>query len=467
MNRTVAISLALAAASCGWILEAATARYIPPRAVNGGPAESVAAAPAAAARRQRIAELSPEMGGSDDPAASAREWAWKNPQAFFEWLRRSRPQPKNAVVEAFFEAWIKSDPDAAFTAARNLPVRFGFQERKFFLDQYLGLLNRDPSAALRWLGRIEPQICSFGLSTDTSEAMGAQLVLDIPELDLSEVTAILKISPRSISSLAVVETFASQLAKRDLQAAAAWAAGLPPEHRATAMGVVLRLWAEKDLPAALNSAAECASSVRQAQVPWLLSMMAKSNPRDAVEWVQQHIGVTGYYLMEEWVANDAAGATRYGLELNNPQIKSEAINTIAFAYTQNVRPGTALEVVQWMNGLPKEYRLPALQNALPRMVQELTLPLLEDCLTRPSDDIFSGQIASLIGQNASRNVRMYSIVSEWAVAHPGQVADTVMMEMALQAKQSGPIALQDMLNHVPSGPQKTKLLQSLETTRRP
>src|SRR5687768_9299857 len=139
------VSLAAGVALSRWTQSSgkkATGKFHASESVGVSPLDRVANSPRAEAMDHAIA-----AGQWKD---AAKKWAEDDPAGFHAWLRRQDPAPPLKLTETLFLTWVLRDPDAAFTAAVNLPRRF--QRGEFIPDMLNKLLHSGThdELALRW-----------------------------------------------------------------------------------------------------------------------------------------------------------------------------------------------------------------------------------------------------------------------------------------------------------------------------
>ncbi|HWB07094.1 MAG TPA: hypothetical protein VG796_28985 [Verrucomicrobiales bacterium] len=311
-----------------------------------------------------IADVEKSMRGNPDRVAAAREWARRNPRAFFAWLLRTRPQPPEEVVEAFFDVWISQDVDAAFTAAHEVPARFGLRNSRFFYRKMIYLAETDARAAFRWVGRVDGWI---GCGPSLRLAIEDKGNIDFSVVTPAEAAASLSAMPGSEISAKLARRYAEYLAAKDFTAARSWAETLNPIYRSAAMEAVLRQWMKSDRAAALAYLQNGPSQFRQDLVTMFFDGTSGTDPKADLEWLQQNIGVLPAgsvgNILGRWEQQDAAAALQYVLQTENLNTRTALLQTL----TRN-HFGDTRAAFQWVDNLPHEDRPVALGQLAPGAV---------------------------------------------------------------------------------------------------
>jgi hypothetical protein len=163
------------------------------------------------------------------------DWTSVDPKQFCAWVSSLDTEISESNLRAFFKAWIKVDPMAAFAALNGLPERYGIKGSRFGLDLWTPLLVSDPTQAIACL-HLLPETSLNYLVHD----------LDVPvnfdSVDEGLITSQLAIVSSSAASRALAEKYSQYLAGKGYAIAKKWADSLPPEFQAMAMGSVLEAW---------------------------------------------------------------------------------------------------------------------------------------------------------------------------------------------------------------------------------
>lgn len=404
---------------------------------------------------EEIAATSP----AEQSTAWAEQWARKNPHAFLSWLLKCEPQPGAPVVEAFFAEWIILHPDAAFTAAGNLPGRFGYgREHLFFVKQLEKLFRKNPEAAFRWVGRVEGII--GGGSFDPLSPQ------DLSALDPDNIAQILRRTAPGPACTRLTEAFAAFLTKRDRAFALQWAESLPVAHCAAALGPVLREWFSASPSEVMDYLAGASSSIRQGFGTVWSGEVLKDHPQEALDWMEKNMGHLSFGATENSLAKfgrkDQAAATAYALQIAGPQIRVSAIRGLTETVTFGNKTSGA---IAWINTLPDEAKLTAFGQCMSsRMLYDFGdfFNYLKD---HAGDDL-AADYAGLLGshanmrrtmqlgmRNVTRPLRQGEVeqLIDWAGTNPGPVSDRLVTSVftALSSDSRGAAKVPALLDRLP------------------
>ncbi|MBX3743087.1 MAG: hypothetical protein KF712_19030 [Akkermansiaceae bacterium] len=223
-------------------------------------------------------------------AADAAAAATTDPRGFFQALLKADPQPSREIVEAFFNAWIAANPDAAFQAALLLPGRFGYEGRsQFFPRQVQELFQTHPLVALRWVGRIEGV-----MGHDITLHTRIDRLDELRQLDPQEVSHWLNRCPVGGVSAGMAKTFAEALAKEDPAAAIRWAESLNAEYQNVVLPMMLHHLRAKDPQAAMEYVRNAPSHVRQHVTLFAMQADSAGTILGQMKWLAGEMGVTSH-----------------------------------------------------------------------------------------------------------------------------------------------------------------------------
>ena len=311
--------------------------------------------------------LTPELG---------QERGRTRQREFFVYLLQQDPTPDRYVVDAFFDEWIKQDPNSAFAAALRLPKRFGYDESNpFFLTQIGLMYQRDPFAALYWAGKIE-RIISGGATLGVSGAPFANVAN--PE-SLAQVAEALNQTRRGDYTQALAKAYAEHLAESDLEAAKDFLAQVDPEMRSAIFPAIAEAWALEDPQGLLDYLKTADPGIRQESTIATLRKLAGLSSGERMNWLQQEVGITSFSglgnLMNGMFLEDRQAAKNYVTGIEYAPLREEALAGLASSYCL-LDPDSALDLII---SLPPDLIIQAaragMRTRLPKNFSEFLRPL--------------------------------------------------------------------------------------------
>jgi len=372
-----------------------------------------------------------------------------HPQEFFHAMLKADPQPPREIVEAFFAAWIERNPDAAFLAALQLPGRFGYevQTSQFFPRQVQLLFQRDPAAALRWVGRIEGVI-----GHDITLHSRADQPEKVRALDPDEVRTWLNRCPVGGVSTGMARNFAEALAARDPAAAVRWVGTLNVEYQNTVLPMILLRLAEKDPQAAMDFLRSAPSHIRQHAM--LFANRAESAPEiiASMKRLEEEMGVTSNtginnLLMLLYRAEPSA-AIGHVTAMEGTTQGVDAARGLAEAACYG---GPTAGAVAMIAKLPPSLRTEAARAAMfcrmPGDFPAFLAPLADGSITGPGLDAYIDVLAGFVdgerGTSFGRQQITWTVADlpqhleafqKWMAEHPGPQRDEFIRRTAATLK---------------------------------
>ena len=299
----------------------ALARLVP---ASHGPAVTVSAKPESiksksAAPVRAVAPDSFSLEGDWRPQAEA--WAERNPAEFYKWLVERGIPPGSEVLRVLFQAWIRQDVDAAFTAAFNLPG--DFQRQDNVLDAMLGWTLAAPGglrAALRWIPRAEEQLSSWSWP-------GEEWMKSGPPQEIAALLA--ETSSATRFSGTMIDQFAAYWAGQDMPAAMDWVKHLSPAQQGNAFSGLMKTWAKADPQAALHYLATEATTNERFHTYLPLREIAKTDPKAALDWWENNMGVANSDFLNQifnaWNENAATEARDYAFAIEDAALRRHTL----------------------------------------------------------------------------------------------------------------------------------------------
>ncbi|MES2709440.1 MAG: hypothetical protein V4726_22770 [Verrucomicrobiota bacterium] len=320
-------------------------RLIPFEAsVNPSVKPGVLSAPATpASDRSAVLEKASLKSSPDgeDWRAAAKAWMESDPAGFCRWLVKRGIPPEKELMQDLFTAWAEQDVEAAFAAVFNLPQ--DFQRQQEVMDRMLNAVIDQPgglAAALRWSPAVDDQVNMImwpgesWLKSSPPDQIAALLAEKATGWKYGGV---------------LIGQFARFRAGQDQAAALAWAQSLPPEQHTSAFQGIMRFWAEKDPAAALDYLSREATSGDRFSSFNPLKELAKTDPKAALDWWENHLGVASPNCLESifspWCEAGAEEARDYALAIEDPTLRRNCLE----AWAGQAKPGevrAAIENVQ-------------------------------------------------------------------------------------------------------------------------
>ncbi|MBK1818158.1 hypothetical protein JIN84_21220 [Luteolibacter yonseiensis] len=318
--------------------------------------------------------------------------AKSRPDEFFRWLVKADPQPDLEIVAAFFQEWIRRDPDSAYRAALSLPGRFGFRENRFFVLELQELFKRDPLAALRWCGRIEGIIGDGPVMNHSKDVAEKQF----PRLDPEEVRSLLNRARVGSATVWMADAYAQWLADSDPRAAIRWGESLNVEFQTTILPMVFLRWAEQDPKAAMEYIRNAPSHIRQYAALFAMPAGSAAEIFTGMKWLEQEMGISSYAginnLMGRLYGKDEKAAQDYVVSLEPGGQREAAVRGLAEAACG--RPETVLSLVV---NLPDELQLEATNSAfltrMPGWYPDFLKPLADGSVSEANMENYIHQLA--------------------------------------------------------------------------
>ncbi|MDB6077420.1 MAG: hypothetical protein JWO82_1167 [Akkermansiaceae bacterium] len=402
---------------------------------------------------------------ANDRTAWAAGFGANHPQEFYRWLLKQDPQPDPEMVRAFFHAWIQTDPDAAFTAALRLPARFGFApatekspfdpvaDGGFFIMEVKGLLESNPAAAFRWIGRVEGVLGAFGVMNFVTPFENH------PELKREDVAKWLNQSLPGPFTGTMINSYGSFLLEnRGLKDCLAWMHTLNPEHQGAVLDSLCLEWGKADPDGMLDYLESATSPIRQYRATALLSPLRAESPLKAMEWLDQNLGVTSYTglnnVLGAFDSKDPEAAQEYVMNLEDPAQRLDAIKGLGEAHTMR---GPVPETMQWVATLPAEMQVEATAGAMrwrlgSDYISFLT-PLSEGTLAPEIQDRYIQQLAGGIDQGMMWDGK--DAIHQWLENNPGEVRDA-FVKAALGVLEGKPLNRSKFLSYLPEAEAEAK-----------
>jgi len=250
---------------------------------------------------------------------AARQWAEEDPAGFHAWLVRQDPAPRLEITKQLFFTWVLHDPDAAFTAAVNLPARF--QRGEFIPDMLTRLLHAGTydTKALHWVNKVTDEYSGFTWSDP-------HFIKNKPP---EAAAAMLRDTEAGNYGSHLFELLGRRWAALDPEGARHWLSTLSEERRASALRGVLETWSQKDPWAALGYLAGEATTAERQLIYLPLRELVKTNPAAAFQWWEENMGVpdsnTSRFMLNEWRAQDAQAAESYVLGIEDPILRRQMV----------------------------------------------------------------------------------------------------------------------------------------------
>lgn len=374
------------------------------------------------------------------------------PQEFLKQLLEQDPTPEQSLVEAFFEEWIKHDPDAAFAAALRLPARFGYDSSNpFFLGQVGVLYRQDPFAALYWAGRIEG-IISGGVTLGLDGAPFANAVN--PESP-AQVAEALNQTQRGGYTQALARAYAGFLADNNLESARDFLGRLNPEMRAAVFPAIAEAWALDDPDGLLDFMKTADPGIRQESMIGILSSIEGLSSADRMKWLQQEVGITSFSglgnLMNGMFLEDRQAAESYVLGIEYGPLRDEALAGLAASYCL-LDPNSA---VDWIITLPPDLGIQAakagMRARLPRNFSEFLTPLEGSGMEASLRSQYIDELANYItndhlGPQVPGGDEQIERIAEWLAETRGDARDELLR--TLEARVDDPGLLKSLLESV-------------------
>lgn len=386
-----------------------------------------------------------------DWKSSAEAWAQEDPAAFRDWLVERGEPPGDEVLKALFLEWVKHDLDAAFEGALNLPS--DFKQEGYILTDLLNEALKAPAglaAVLKWAPLVEDQIRSWGspgeewLKNTQPEALAAQL----------------KNCKLCSYSASLVTQLGKHWALSDFSAALQWMNCLGPDfHRAGVEGI-MATWTEKDPRAALAFLANEASSEERRIAFFPLGKLAETDPRAAMDWWEENVGVTGSnsigVIFEKWCASNPEEALDYALGMEDPTLRKQTLqewgasSTLAQvleAVDASTDPETRTLLLKGQTSDPWSH--PESQEALRDLIKNQTYPEI-------TPEMASTLTIPIIGEDHDP-----AKAFAWAISLPEDFQGPSVYEVITLWMQKDKIAATQAVQNLPEGPSKTAALSIL------
>ena len=240
------------------------------------------------------------------------------------------------AVRALVDVWTRTDFEAAFAWAQQLPDA---AMRNTALESVFNELSaRDPLRAielaqksLTGASRSRAVSRAVQILTSTDPARASELVGELPPGDLQGMAAV---------------TVAHALASRNIETALEWVKTLAVDYtRWTALNGVLSVWAQKDQAAAARYVLDMPPGQPLEFAARHLAFILASNPRDAILWAEAlpsdgARAAAHPMIASAWAQRAPPDAVRWAASLReNPQ-RADAL-TAAFSYWMLMDPKAA------------------------------------------------------------------------------------------------------------------------------
>lgn len=427
----------------------ALARLVP---VSGGPAVTVSAKPESikskpAASVRVVAPDSFSLEGDWRPEAKA--WAERNPAEFYQWLVERGIPPGSEVLRVLFEAWIRQDVDAAFTAAFNLPG--DFQRHDDVLDAMLGWTLAAPGglrAALPWIPRVEEQISSWTWPGEEWMKSSA------PE-DIASVLA--GMTSDGGYSESMLDQFTAYWAKQDMPAAMAWLKELDAGQMRHAFSGLMKSWAKTDPRAALDYLANEATSFQRYNAYEPLSELAKTDPKAALDWWETNLGVPDAnslrQIFGQWSQKSGTESRDYALAIADPALRRHTLE----AWGEVAKPD---EVIRALAKIPSGPDRKTLMSGLTARYSfdEGESAAIRELVANPSNvDITPAMAASVSLRYAYREPQA---ALEWTTTLPEALQAESARSVVNAWKDK--VAAAQAVENLPDGPVKSAAQEALK-----
>lgn len=243
-----------------------------------------------------------------------------------------------SAVQELFAVWTKDNPEGAWEAVQSSRYEASPKARDYFGRHLLGnLLFHDPKKAMELV--TESRSIGHGLEWrlygDWSEgdpAGAAELILALPRCNFKSSAA---------------RVLAERWGRHDPKKALQFTEGLEPVIRNLAADNVVRGWMASDLTAARAYLGTADSEMKARLGPSIAAELAKKDPVDAMNWVEQNLDA------EAWARSQVAVVQAGGAE--HPQKSVEiAMEMPAGKYRQEA---VASATQQWVEGNHEEARI--------------------------------------------------------------------------------------------------------------
>jgi len=372
--------------------------------------------------------------------AWAVDCAKSRPEEFFRWLVKADPQPDMEIAMAFFQAWIRRDPDSAYHAALSLPERFGFGGNRFFVLELQELFKRDPMTALRWCGQVEGVIGDGPVMNHTKDEAEKQF----PSLDPEEVRSLLNRARVGSATVWMADAYAQWLADSDPRAAIRWGESLDVDFQTTVLPMLFLRWAEKDPKAAMEYIRGAPSHIRQYAALFAMPTGSASEIFTGMRWLEEEMGVSSYTginnLMARLYGKDEAAAQDYVVSLEPGGQREAGVRGLAEAAC-----GKPENVLSLIVKLPDELRTEATNSAfltrMPGWYPDFLKPLADGSVSGAAMESYIHQLAIFLdgetGTSFARKTVTWKITDmpevlgktqDWLKDNPGPNRDRLIRE---------------------------------------